>query len=213
VAGGNSERRSADGSAQGDPGAARELLLAATARAISEHGVAGLEVERIASYANVPSATFYDHFADEEQALLGASEAFFDRLSSEVSDACDGIDEWPLRVRAALAAIISYLVDASGLARVLALEAAGLSLAATERQFAAFDRFAAQLRVGRRLYPRSASLPPPTERTLVGGVASVLSAHLLAEEVDALAALEPDLVELVLTPFLGQREARRVARS
>ena len=88
---------------------------------------------------------------------------------------------------------------------------AAANLAATERQFAAVESFAAMLRDGRRLYPRAAELPAPTERALVGGIASIISGHLLAEEPQALSELEPELAELVLMPYLGQTEAKRVA--
>jgi hypothetical protein len=42
-------------------------------------------------------------------------------------------------------------------------------------------------------------------------VASVLSDHLLAQEASALPSLEPQLVELLLAPYIGQGEARRTA--
>ena len=89
--------------------------------------------------------------------------------------------EWPLKVRAALEVTLSYLAEAASVARVFAVEAAA-NLSATERQFAAVESFAAMLRDGRRLYPRAAALPAPTERALVGGIASIISGHLLAEE-------------------------------
>ena len=81
----------------------------------------------------------------------------------------------------------------------------------TERQFATVESFAAMLRGGRRLYPRAAELPEPTERTLIGGIASIVSGHLLAEEPQLLPGLEPELTELVLMPYVGPSEARRIS--
>jgi AcrR family transcriptional regulator len=213
VAGGHSQRGPGGESEQPAADVQRELLVAAIARAIAEHGSADLTVEHIVRYAGVSDAIFYEHFSGTEQALIVANDAFFDHLWDEVADVCDSVQGWPMRVRAAVDAILSYLAEVSNLARVFAIETAAVSLAASERQFAALERFAALLRDGRRLYPRAASLPAPTERALVGGIASIISAHLLAEEADALAGLQPDLVELVLVPYLGQSEAKRVARA
>ncbi len=78
---------------------------------------------------------------------------------------------------------------------VFAIEAGAASLAAAERQFAALDQFATLLRGGRHLYPQAASLPDATERALVGGIASILSGHLLMEDPQAISALEEQLVD------------------
>jgi hypothetical protein len=103
------------------------------------------------------------------------------------------------------------VVEASSLARVFTVEATAVSLAAAERQFASIDQFAALLGEGRRLYPRAASLPQATERALIGGIFSILSDHLLAENPGAIAALESQLVELLLIPYIGESEARLVS--
>lgn len=189
----------------------RERLLGATARAVVEHGASRLSVEQIVRYADVSEATFYEHFNGVEQAFVATTEAFLGRLVAELDEAIAGIEHWPSRVKAAVAAVLSYLAEVSDLARGLAIEGAALNLAAAERQYAALDRFAERLSVGRRYYPRAVSYPASMERALIGGVASILFAHLLAEEPDALRALESNLVELLLTPYVGQSEARRLA--
>ena len=191
----------------------RELLVAAFAKAAAEHGYAGLEVEQVLRYAGVPRAVFDAHFSGKEQALLAAQDAFFERLWLDMTGACEGDAEWPLKVRAALGATLASLVEASALARVFTVEAAAASAAAVERQFSALDRFATLLGDGRTLYPGAAALPELTERALVGGVASILCGHLLVEEAREIPALESQLAELLLLPYLGPDEARRVARS
>jgi AcrR family transcriptional regulator len=210
VAGGDFQQRSKAG-----PGAAgdRERLVAAISKAAGEHGYSRLTVDQVLRYADVPKATFEAHFESTEQGLIAAQDAFFNRLWLDVVGACDPPGEWPLKVRAALGAVLSSLVEASNLARVFAVEAAAASLAAAERQFAALDQFATLLRNGRRHFPAAASLPDATERVLVGGIASVVSSHLLVEDPQAIPALKGQLVELVLIPYLGEVEARRVAAS
>lgn len=188
----------------------RERLIAAVAKAAAEHGYAALTVEQVVRYAGVSRAVFDAHFESKEQSLVAAQEAFLHRLWLDVAHACETPSDWPRKVRAALEAVLTSLAEASNLARAFTVEAVS-SLAAAERQFAAFDEFATLLRDGRRHYPAAASLPEATERALVGGIASILSGHLLMEDPRAIPALEPQLVELLLIPYLGEDEARRVA--
>jgi AcrR family transcriptional regulator len=211
VAGGDSER----GHTSGPDGAERERarLIAAFGKAASEHGYKDLTLDHVARYAGLSRARYEAHFGTKEQGLVAAQDVFLDRLWLDVLVACETPEEWPAKVRAALGAVISSLLEASTLARVFAVEATAASFAAAERQFAAIDQFASLLREGRRRYPRAASLPAPTERVLVGGVASIVSEHLLAEDPGALAALESELVESLLVPYLGEDEAKRAATS
>jgi AcrR family transcriptional regulator len=189
----------------------RELLVSAFAKAAAEQGYAGLELADVLRYAGVSEVAFKTHFQTKEQGLIAAQDAFLNRLWLDVIAACDGPAEWPLKVRAAVGAVLGSLVEVSSLARVFTVEATAASLAAAERQCAALDRFATLLSEGRRHFPPAASLPVVTERALVGGIASVVSGHLLMEDPQAIPALEPELVELVLIPYLGPGGAREVA--
>lgn len=209
MAGGDSERRRSFGS--GGTDGERERLIAAFGKAAAEHGYKDLTLDHVARYAGLSRARYEAHFGTKEQGLVAAQDVFLDRLRLDVLTACEMPEEWPVRVRAALGAVIASLVEGSTLARVFAVEATAASFAAAERQFTALEQFAALLRDGRRRYPQAASLPAPTERVLIGGIASIVSEHLLAEDPGALPVLEPQLVESLLAPYLGEGEAKRFA--
>ena len=189
----------------------RELLVAAVGKVAAEQGYARLTVDRVVRSAGVSRATFEEHFESREQGLIAAQDAFLERLWLDVAAACGGSDPWPGKVRSALAAVLQALVEASALARVFAIEGVAASLALAERQHEMLDRFAELLREGRRLYPAAASLPQATERALVGGIASIVTRHLLVEDPQAIDGLEEELAVLVLLPYLGEEGARRVA--
>jgi hypothetical protein len=108
--------------------------------------------------------------------------------------------------------VLDYIVEANDLARVLSVEVAASSLAGAQAQYTALDVFATQLRSGRDIYLDAAELPGAAERVLVGGVASIISGHLLAEDSSALARLEPELSEFLLVPYLGRAEAQLFVR-
>jgi len=208
MAGGEWKSRSKPRSAYAED---RERLVAAISKAAAEHGYAELTVDHVISYADVSREIFEVHFESKEQGLMAAQEAFFERLWLEALHACDEGEEWPLKVRAGLEAILASLVEGSALARVFAIEANAASFAVAERQFATLEEFAGLLRKGRAEYPAAAVLPEATERALVGGVASIVCGHLLDENPRAIVRLEAQLVELLLIPYVGVDEARRVA--
>lgn len=209
VAGGESQQGGPLGPGRADP--ERDRLIAAFGKAASEHGYRDLTVEQVARYAGTSSARVEAYFASKEEGIAAAQEAFLDRLWLDVLDACAGPADWPDKVRSALRSVLVSLAEASALARVFAVEAKA-SLAAAERQFAVLDSFAVLLSHGRRRFPQAASMPSTTERALVGGVASIISGRLLDEEPQALVALEPELLELVLLPYLGRERAREFAQ-
>ncbi|HEY6730096.1 MAG TPA: TetR/AcrR family transcriptional regulator [Solirubrobacterales bacterium] len=208
VAGGESQR---GGSGPADP--ERDRLIAAFGKAASEHGYRDLTVDQVARYAGTSRARIEAHFGTKEQGLVAAQDAFLERLWLDVLDACEAVEDWPVKVRAALRSVIASLVEASALARVFAVEATAASFAAAERQLAILDGFANMLRGGRQLYPAASALPSITERAMVGGIASIISGYLLAEEPQALSTLEPDLVELILIPYIGPDQAHRIAHA
>lgn len=209
MAGGSPQSHLGDGSR--GPEGQRELLVAAVSRAAAEHGYSGLTIERVVDYAGVGRDVFDAHFESREQGLLAAQEAFLERLLGEAAGACGRFAPWPYRLRAGLRAVLTSLLESAALARVLTVEADAAGLPLMERRLAALDDFAGLMRRGREDHPTPAPLPDVTERVLVGGVASLLRQRLLREEPPASAALEAELAELLLIPYLGRQEARRMA--
>lgn len=190
----------------------RARIVAAFSKAASELGYRGLDMKRVARNAGLSVERCQQFFATKEQGLVAAQDAFLDRLWDEVVSARGASVAWPDGVRAALHAVLAIVVEASPLARVFMVEATAVSMAAAERQYAFLGRLADLLRGGRVSRPQAALMPPATERLLVGGMASIVCEHLLAEEPAALSAMEPELVEILLMPYLGSAEARRQAR-
>jgi AcrR family transcriptional regulator len=199
-----------NGSARGDLEAQRERLIDAFTKIASERGYAKTTVEEIAALAGVPEAAFFEHFESKDQCLTAAYDAFVDRMVEEAQQAAD-VEEWPLKVREAVAAGLGFVTETATRARFFAVEAPAAGPIVFERHIAAMARIVFLLRSGRDHYPRAADLPEMTEQVLVGGAACLVSSALLSEEHSRLPSLESQLVELLLTPYLGRDEARRIA--
>jgi AcrR family transcriptional regulator len=189
----------------------RRRILAATAQAMAEYGYTAMNVEHILTIAGVSRATFYGNFDNKQECVLAAHEQAFSRLSSELAAACAGETEWPGKVAAAITAAIEFATRAPEEARLLVVEAMAADPALVSRVLASNDLLVGLLRNGRGQYPQAAGLPDLTERALIGAITSIVGTGLLSGCADRLPELEPQLVQLLLMPYVGIDRAREVA--
>lgn len=181
----------------------RSRIVGALSRELGERGsLRAVSLERVLRDAHADEAAFERHFDSVEEAMLATQDAFLDKLLLEAASGCGGTD-WPTSVREAIDAMLAYVAEASTLARVLAFEVSGISMAAQERRFSRLNGLAELLRDGRRLYPRTATMPASLEPTLVGGIASIVSGRLLAEDTQDFDELSAELADAVLSFYLG----------
>lgn len=179
------------------------------AESVASRGYAATSVERVIELAGVSRASFYKLFDNRHDCLLAAYDAVFEAFVAEVSAACRGEAAWRDRVAAAIAAALEFVVRRPAEARLLALDAIAVDGTAAHRALEAAERLVAMLRTGRDHCVQAADLPEVTERALLGAVASVVNWCLLKEE--SLTDLEPQLVQLVLTPYIGPAAAAQQA--
>lgn len=209
--GGRERDAGGNGSGNSDSQATRERLVDAFTKVASERGYARTTVGDVVAAADLPEHVFFVHFTDTRQCLSAAHDAFFERLVGEVGEAVDPEDEWPLRVRDAVAAAVEFFEETTSRARFFAVEALAAGPSLLERQHAALDRMVALLREGRLQSPAAAGLPELTEPILVGGAAFLVRVSLLAEERLGGGELARELVEILLSPYLGRQQAKRIS--
>ena len=188
----------------------RQRLLNGVVDAVVEHGYNATTIAQLIEAAAVSRRTFYEHFADKEECFLAAYEMVVAHVRDSLREAGD-LPAWPDRVRAELATLLRIFAADPTIARFLLLEslAAGGEVAARHR---ASLRCIAELL--RPAPPGTADeLAEAREQALVGGVSTLIVRRLKAGEASSLEDLLPDLHELVLTSYLGRREAQRLARA
>lgn len=189
----------------------RERLVDAFTKVAAECGYEATEVKRVALLAGLAPDAFDAHFSDKSQCMLAAYDRFFDRLVGEIEAALDLGDPWPRQVSAGVRAALGFVLESAPAARLFAVEALSLGPPAVERYVAAIQRIVVLLRLGRGRSSQAAELPPLTEAVLVAGAVSLVTSVLLAEEQEALAELDTQLVEVMLLPYVGAEEARDLA--
>ena len=190
----------------------RERLLDATATAMAERGYSELTVRELIDRAGVSRRTFYQLYGDKLDCVFAAHERAFDRLSRGIVEACRSEMAWPDKVAGAVSSSLEFAVrspDEAQLIVVACHTATEPKLAS--RGHAAHEKLADLLRGGRR-HAQVDSPPELTEQAVIGAAMAVIGARLLARQVEELPELEPELVQIVLAPYLGDTEARRIAR-
>jgi AcrR family transcriptional regulator len=195
----------------GAPDDERLRLVGAVAETMAERDYAYLTVDRLAAAAGVDHATFHEHFAGRSEAVAVAHDVVFESLLETLQHACNSELQWPRKVRAAIAAGLAFAVSQPERARLVCLDALSVDAEVASHLLASNDRLAAMLSDGRAHYPQAGELPKLTEITLINGVLALVATHLVGDSASELSALEPQLVEMILLPYVGGEEASRVA--
>jgi AcrR family transcriptional regulator len=190
----------------------RERLLDAAAQAVAEEGYAELTVRDLIDRAGVSRRTFYQLFGDKIDCVFAAHERAFERLSEVIVAACRAERAWPDRVAGAIIASLAFAVESPSEAQLIVVAchtASEPKLASLGH--AAHEQLAELLRTGRKQEEVAHAPPELTEQAVVGAAMAIVGARLLASEVATLPQLAPELTQIVLTPYLGDEDARRVA--
>jgi AcrR family transcriptional regulator/DNA-binding MarR family transcriptional regulator len=207
----------------GDPAPARvaeiqrQRILGAMGEVAAERGAANVTVAHIVARAGISRRTFYELFEDREACLLAALDDAIGEAASVVLPAYASGRDWRERIRAGLAALLSFLEDEPGLGRLCVVEALGAGDRALERRTRCMAALILAVDLGRGEV-RGGRVPPPmTAEGVVGAVFSIVHTRILLGgapgdrdgAVPSLAALLGPLMAAIVLPYLGQAAAQR----
>ncbi len=190
-----------------------QRLIASLIGIVAEQGYNTATITAITDGAGVTTRTFYKYFDSVEGCYLAAFDAVVEMLAARLAEAYGSAEDWPTKVRAALAAALEFFAASPQLARLCLTEPFVAGPAISRRYQEEIERLAPFLREGRGLSVDAVSFPETTERGLIGSIASQVGRKVSGGEAEKLPELLADLVQFALTPYLGAAEARRVALS
>ena len=128
-------------------------------------------------------------------------------LESTVLGACAGQDVWPAQIAAGVNAGVDFVIANPDLAHSWVIaEAPNIDYGS--RYEAVVGRLTGFIR---RRAPVEARLPASSDEALVAGVVGLVGDHVRTGRLDRLAELKPELVQLMLLPYLGFTESQRWA--
>jgi AcrR family transcriptional regulator len=190
----------------------RARLISGMIETVAEHGYGGTTVAHITAAATISRRTYYENFSNKEDCFGAAYEASFEYLKETTLAAATAEQSWPERVRAGLAALLESLASHSDLATFFLIAPASVGDSIAGRHHVAMRELVEALIVGPPAPPHSDEPSDTRTEALAGGLSRLIVRKVSANEADELPELLPDLVELVLRPFIGSQEAVRLAK-
>jgi AcrR family transcriptional regulator len=188
----------------------RERILVAMAEVVAKRGYQGTTIEHIVKRAGVSRATFYEHFENREDCLLAGFADAAAKLQSRMEAAAAGAEEWPERIRAALAEFLDYSAANPAIARTCIVESVTAGPVAMERYEQALQTFAPLFREGRDFEKATGELPDDLEDLIIGGLVWMVHQRLLRNEIEEIPGLLPTMLEFALVPYLGEEQTAAV---
>jgi AcrR family transcriptional regulator len=189
----------------------RDRIAAGMIAVVVEGGFAAATVTQVVTAAGLSRRSFYNYYSDKEEAFVDVYHQVIGFLLAAMGEAGEAeTGGWAARVRAELEALLGCYAANPDLAHFTleAPPAAGGEIAGLYREF--LERLLVVIGEGR---PKRAKQPPrAAEYGLVGGLAALVVEAVKTDGAAGLAPLLPEVVELVLTPYLGREEAIRAAR-
>jgi AcrR family transcriptional regulator len=189
----------------------RERILLATAELVAERGYQKTTIELIAKTSRVALVTFYEHFPSKEECFLAAFDENVAAAKEVFAELLDSEQEWQEQISAGLEILLEMVVREQARAKLCIVEAQAAGTASLARYQELLESVAPKLREGREFNPRSSRLPEGLEVAIAGGIAWLVHQRLVAGEVDDLKALLPEMLQVTLTPYIGEVEAGRAA--
>lgn len=189
----------------------RDRIAAGIIAAVSEFGFHETTITQISAAAGVSRRTFYGYFNSKEECFFSAYDQITDHLREAARAAAAEREDWPGRVAARVDAALDIFSTNPRLAAfTLAVPPrAGGEVTAHYRR--ALDSALAELTEGMAGEPGAEVPSDAVQRSLIGGAASLIVQRLEAGQGSQIRDLGPDVIELFLTPFVGQVEAAAAA--
>lgn len=191
----------------------RDRILLATTELVAEHGYQKTTIELIAKTARVALVTFYEHFPSKEESFLAAFDQTVSDAAEVFAELLDAEQPWPERIASGLEIFLEMVEAEPARARLCIVASQAAGTAALERYQAMLESVAPKLRQGREFNPRASRLPDGLEVALAGGLAWLVHLRLVSGQVEGIKALLPEMLQVTLTPYLGEAEAGRAAEA
>jgi AcrR family transcriptional regulator len=190
----------------------RERLIAGTIAAVALHGYRETTVTLISEAAGVSRRTFYSYFQSKEECFLATFDLFEDHLFSAIAEAGASSSSWTAQVRARVAALLAVLGENLDLVRFALVAPPAAGGAVLERNRRLLERLVDAVVEGAPQADGHGGATEVEREAMAGSLAAVLAAKAEAGESAQLEEAFPDLIELVLAPFIGRRRAAAQAQ-
>jgi AcrR family transcriptional regulator len=185
-----------------------ERLLRGMAAVVAEKGYPETTIADIIERAGTSYRTFYEHFANKEEAVVAALDVGSLQMLAAALPAFRMAKDWEDAIRGTQEAMFLYGVQEPEYARLGAVEMYAAGTRALEQREKITEQMEALLEQGYEIAPE---IPPVTAEAIGGALYSLFYEHVKHKGPERLAELVPWAVYVTLTPFVGGERAYEVA--
>lgn len=184
-------------------------LLTAFVELLNSRKLQEVRIGEICKRAGVSRRTFYDIFDSQEACFLAALDWSLEWLSVEMRDTHTPNAAWQERIRASVTSLLELLDANPSVARMWVIQTLRGGTKVLARRAAVIETLANVIDEGRLATKTTAGPPPLTARGIVGGALSVIHTHLIDHPDRPLIQLTPQLMAMIVHPYLGAKAAQR----
>jgi AcrR family transcriptional regulator len=185
-----------------------EKIVRALAAAAGERGYPAVTVAEIAARASISQATFYSHFGDKQAALVAAIDSAGSQMLGVAMPAARRASDWPSAIRAAIGGLCAFYASEPDLARLAVVEIYAAGSAALAQRDRRFEAFLALLQPALEASPET---KPVVADVVLGAVWTLVYEQIVTEEPEVLPQIAPMATYVILSPFVGDKEAARIS--
>jgi AcrR family transcriptional regulator len=185
-----------------------ERILRALAAVVSEKGYPEATVAEIVDRAKTSQRTFYEHFANKEDAMVAALDSGSSQMLGAALPAFRRAADWQHAVQATQEAMFSFGVQEPEYARLGGVEMYAAGKRALEQREVVTEGMEGLLAPG---YGLKEGVPPITAEAIGGALYALFYDYVKQRGPERLPEMVPVAVYMTLTPFLGSGEAFALA--
>ncbi len=183
-------------------------MLRALAATVAEKGYPSATVAEIVDRASTSQRTFYENFANKEEALLAALDRGSAQMLANTLPAFRRAQDWQSAVRVAYEEMFAFGIDEPEYSRLGAVEMYAAGKRALETRDTIMEGLEALLAPGYELAPDT---PPIAAEAIGGAIYALVYDHVKASGPESLPELVPMATYMTLAPFLGAAAAYELA--
>jgi AcrR family transcriptional regulator len=185
-----------------------ERLLRALAATIAEQGYPATTIAEIVDRASTSQRTFYENFANKEEALLAAIDSGSALMLANTLPAFRRGPDWQHAVHAAYEGMFAFGVEEPEYSRLGAVEMYAGGKRALQTRDKIMEGLEALLQPGYELAPDT---PPIAAEAIGGAIYALVYDQVKATGPESLPELVPMATYMTLAPFIGPKQAYELA--
>lgn len=185
----------------------RERVLEAATGVFAKRGYPNTTIDHIVVAARIGVGSFYSLFDGKEDCFAQVFDRVVARGRERVVEAIPEDASWEEQARSALGALLALVGEEPHAARIALVEVQTAGADALARYDELLESLTPMLREARDLTPVGAELPETFEDATIAGVAWLLHQRIVGGQLDDLHELLPDLVGILVEPYVGEARA------